>query len=446
MNNMKVQMLSRKLIRPSSADHPKTMTFSLLDQIGPPQFYGSCLFYYLPRNGDQGGDGGGNNVNNSARTNERLQESLSETLTLFYPFAGRHSIDNLFVDCNDEGAEYLEAQVSNCSLSQLLKGGLLKTELNRQLFPHVLPSEYRPDIPILKVQCNFFECGGLVVGVTLWHKIADAFTFFTFIKSWATACRLGIELVPSPNFELATFFPPGDLSSLKTMVPRKSGEEKIVEKKFVFDGLAISNLKAVATASGQLMHQPTRVEVVTALLWKALIKVSQARHGKLRPSFLAFSVNMRGKTMAALPENCCGNLVGVAAAKHIPEDGENNETVQLGPLVSRLHEGIRRRVAECAQVLNGDDLLAMTNRSYQEMGEALENEGFDFFVIVSWCRFPIYEVDFGWGKPIWAHTTEQSLLLSDTVDGDGVEAWIGLDENSLQLFEQDPDIIAFTTN
>ncbi|KAJ4848618.1 hypothetical protein Tsubulata_016184 [Turnera subulata] len=448
MNNMDVQILSRKLIRPSSADHPKTMTFSLLDQIGPPQFYVSCLFYYLPSNGgDQGRDGGGNNVNNSARTNERLQESLSETLTLFYPFAGRHSKENLFVDCNDEGAEYLEAQVGNCSLAQLLKDGLLESELRRHLFALVLPSEYKQNTPVLKVQCNIFECGGLAVGVTLWRKIADAFTFFTFINSWATACRIGIEHVPSPNFELATIFPPGDLSSLKTIVPRKS-EGNIVEKKFVFDGAVISNLKAAASALGQLKHQPSRVEVVTAFLWEILIKVSQARHGKLRSSFLAFSINMRGKTMAALPENCCGNFVIVAAAKHIPEDGEE-ETVKLEPLVSKLHEGIRRRIADCAEVLNGDDLLTLTNRSFQEMGEALKDEESDFFVIVSWCRFPMYEADFGWGKPAWASyvsTPAQRILLSDTVDGDGIEAWIGVDENSLQLFEQDPDIIAFTTN
>ncbi|GMP97598.1 hypothetical protein CsSME_00045784 [Camellia sinensis var. sinensis] len=45
---------------------------------------------------------------------QRLKVSLSETLTHFYPLAGRFR-DNLAVDCNDEGVEFFEARVINCS-------------------------------------------------------------------------------------------------------------------------------------------------------------------------------------------------------------------------------------------------------------------------------------------------------------------------------------------
>lgn len=62
----------------------------------------------------------------------------------------------------------------------------------------------------------------------------------------------------------------------------------------------------------------------------------------------------------------------------------------------------------------------------------------------SWCRFPFYEADFGWGKPVWVSIASlpagNSAVLIDTRDGDGIEAWISLDEKDMAVFQQDQDI------
>ena len=71
-----------------------------------------------------------------------------------------------------------------------------------------------------------------------------------------------------------------------------------------------------------------------------------------------------------------------------------------------------------------------------------------FFMFTSWCRFPIYEADFGWGKPDWASDAGSSLemvTLMDDKHGDGIEAWVNLKENDMYVFEQDQDIVTFTT-
>ena len=55
----------------------------------------------------------------------------------------------------------------------------------------------------------------------------------------------------------------------------------------------------------------------------------------------------------------------------------------------------------------------------------------DIYNFSSWFWFPLYEVDFGWGKPIWVSTRAKTLemvILNDTKDGDGIEAWVSLDE------------------
>ncbi|KVH90234.1 Chloramphenicol acetyltransferase-like domain-containing protein [Cynara cardunculus var. scolymus] len=63
-----------------------------------------------------------------------LKNSLSQTLTQYYSFAGRHAkIASAYVDCNDEGAEFLEASV-NGTLSNFLQNSLHE-DLD-QFFPY----------------------------------------------------------------------------------------------------------------------------------------------------------------------------------------------------------------------------------------------------------------------------------------------------------------------
>lgn len=35
------------------------------------------------------------------------------------------------------------------------------------------------------------------------------------------------------------------------------------------------------------------------------------------------------------------------------------------------------------------------------------------------------------------------ISLFDTKDGDGIEAWLGLNENDMTEFERDPDILTY---
>lgn len=64
----------------------------------------------------------------------------------------------------------------------------------------------------------------------------------------------------------------------------------------------------------------------------------------------------------------------------------------------------------------------------------------DYLSMVSWCNFGLYGIDFGWGKPMWITKCDggsagaetpymNALWLMDTREGDGVEAWLTLDQN-----------------
>ncbi|KAL3585187.1 hypothetical protein D5086_012054 [Populus alba] len=90
--------------------------------------------------------------------------------------------------------------------------------------------------PLVMVQFNMFECGGLAIGISIAHRIADAFTIGTFISAWATACRIGSDKVHCrPSFQLGSLFPPKQMPSSSTGTAPGT-DIKIIRRRFVFDG------------------------------------------------------------------------------------------------------------------------------------------------------------------------------------------------------------------
>jgi 5-bromo-4-chloroindolyl phosphate hydrolysis protein len=120
---MEVQLISRKLIKPSvqTPPHLQNLNISFLDQLAP-SLNVTNIFYYTNNH----------HVNNI----EDLEKSLSEILTLFYPLAGRYIEDNLSVDCNDEGVEFLEAKVDGVDLTQIIQQD---PNSNLDLLDHFVP-------------------------------------------------------------------------------------------------------------------------------------------------------------------------------------------------------------------------------------------------------------------------------------------------------------------
>ena len=59
----------------------------------------------------------------------------------------------------------------------------------------------------------------------------------------------------------------------------------------------------------------------------------------------------------------------------------------------------------------------------------------------SWCRFPVYEADYGWGKPVWFSTTtlpyKNVVILMSTQCGEGIEALINVVEEDMAMIERE---------
>jgi hypothetical protein len=180
---------------------------------------------------------------------------------------------------------------------------------------------------------------------------------------------------------------------------------------------------------------PSRVEVVTALLWKALIGVAQAKHGKLRPSLLTLPLNLRGKVDLLITENSFGNLYRMVGVRFNPKESSS----EMHHLVRLLNDAVNKANKDCEKVVNSDDVIAMVSNSMEEIHNGARNGDLDICVVPSWCKFPFYQIDFGFGKPTWfssVHKPLEIVLLVDTKFGTGIEAWVSLEVENMLQFQQ----------
>ncbi|XP_038686643.1 stemmadenine O-acetyltransferase-like [Tripterygium wilfordii] len=424
---MKVEIVSRETIKPSSStpSNLTTFQFSLLDQFFSATYIHSILFYPTT-----------NDTNRHIDVNKRchvLKTSLSKTLTMYYPFAGRIK-DHNSIDCTDEGAMFIETRV-NCPLSDVLRNPNFDQFKEFQPLEVGLPTATGTST-LLFVQANFFECGGMAIGVRLVHKIADATTFMTFMKIWASIAREADEVANLELFAGAILFPPMDYKFPSIADVPLIRYESCVLKRLLFSASNIDALKAkIASTSVQ---QPTRVEAITALIWKCAMTASRSIKGTCsRPSLCTHAINLRKRLSTPLSEYSIGNILTVITAKFLETE------IELQSLVLKL----RKEVKELK--VNREEISDHMKKIMEIKSSGKESGVVDAYYFSSWCRMPVYEADFGWGKPTWISfinfKVPNIVYFVDTREGDGIEAWVSLREDEMAIFEHNEELLSFAS-
>ncbi|CAK9143470.1 unnamed protein product [Ilex paraguariensis] len=368
---------------------------SNLDQIAQ-SVYIPIILCYSPQFGSK---------TDPTQKHNSLKQSLSETLIPFYPLSGRIK-DDFFIDCDNTGVEYVEAQ-AHAQLSEFLP-----------VEPYSSTGTVKETL--LAIQINFFDCGGMAIGINMSHKIADGSSLITFMNAWASKSR-GDSKYLGPNFDIDSLFPPRDLSGF---IPSAVlSKEKIVTRRFVFDKSKLKILKKSACSGAEsIVKDPTRVEAVSAFIWSHFIEVANAKAKMDSKKLFAavHAVNLRPKMNPPLSDHAFGNLWSFALANAIRKINED--------YVKKLQDG--------------DDYLNFLKRSKEQFSRG----DLEFCNFSSWCRFPVYEVDYGWGKPVWVCTTampfKNVVILMSTRDGDGIDAWVNMVEDNMAMLEHDHKLLS----
>ncbi|XP_004292913.1 PREDICTED: vinorine synthase-like [Fragaria vesca subsp. vesca] len=472
---MEVQIISQEYIKPSSPTPPhlNTYKFSLLDHLMPPVYVPMILFYppVSPP------------ISTSSERSQALKQSLSETLTRFYPLAGRIR-SNLCIDCNDEGAYYIEAKVESHDLSEFLQHPDLS------LFPKLVPPfnsllDYTDQLTnptttpgggpdVVMVQVTNFACGGFVIGVYVSHMIVDGVAISTFLQAWAAATaqnQSGDQCIHVlPSFDGATLFPPihdeqGKFAhpteaTMRGLYRRFAKKGRCVNKRFVFEASAVAKLKELAATSS--LQNPSRVEAVSAFIWKCARAAWKAKSGRSAPSLITHAVNLRRRADPNLPQNSMGNFVCLTGA--IANECHGEEELELSSLVSKMREATSKVNGDLVAKLQDQGRLETLSKVFQDMADAIalsttngdDKVEMNFIGYTSIAYSGVYDADFGWGKPLWVAPVHEPcheafsvnvVRLMDTGEwgNNGFEAWISLAEEEMILLQSNQDLLAFAS-
>nr|XP_043614346.1 acyltransferase Pun1-like [Erigeron canadensis] len=432
-------IVSKEIIKPSSPtpSHLKTYNLSVFDQSVSSTFIPMVTFF--PNTGIYA---------SSHEKISHLKNSFSQTLTKYYPFAGRHAkIAPTYVDCNDDGAEFLEASIDSTLLGFLQKS---QHEDLDQLFPYGRiwnQWNQRSDgvqddqvIP-LAVQCNHFTCGGLAVAASFSHKIADASSLIHFTNDWARKTRQKDEsLVDNePHF---IQFNNTNINFSEFLLDRSND---YVTRSIIFPNSKINKLKhkviTMTTESGKPILNPTRVDVLTWLLYKCAVKAATKNNlGHFEPTALAHPINIRGKMIEPLPDNSVGNIL-LTMDIQTKNEGEMKPDLIIGELQQhkmqiRAIKNIESAFAHLQNVISEADFEEQILKRFRNA-----------YICSSLCRSSIYSIDFGWGKPIKAtlggNLTKNSFVLMDTPNNEGIEALVCLGKQDMEVFERDHELLSF---
>ncbi|XP_019158329.1 PREDICTED: salutaridinol 7-O-acetyltransferase-like [Ipomoea nil] len=361
---LKVEIHQKENVRPFSPT-PQSLRNYKLSQIDQVQgtHYTSMLFFY-------------NSAGAHHHDYDELKQSLSKTLSVFYPLAGRVK-DGMTIESNDEGVDFVRANVTNYDLSDLLR--ICTVDHLLQLLPFdPYPMDFDPSQPMLGVQVNKFPCGGTAVAICLWHGVADAAAIGGFAQTWSAINRGegggGGNLV----VDATAIFPPAlnfDFSAPTSSVARsvKSNQGKYSKKRFVFRKEEIERMRDEYILPDR--RRPTSVEALSAFLWAAVIRAND-QNAKMH--ILILFTDLRKRLNPPFQSMCLGNIVYLTAARWM-SDGAGGVTAQS--LVGKIREAIMKVTGEHVSKIEASGGLTTEMEKIAAFGV----DKIKFFVISSLC-------------------------------------------------------------
>ncbi|CAO2162347.1 unnamed protein product [Urochloa humidicola] len=275
--DLHVRVVSRRLVMASDPSlQPHVLTVSNLDLIPETIQVGMLCVYPKPPA-----------VADFAAVIAAFEAGLPSLLNQFFPLAGRIATNPSSglpeVHCHNQGAELVvgEAGVALATLDY----ADMSSSLGRIQLP------YGTDVA-LSVQVVWFACGGFTVAWSTNHLLVDGCAVSSLVSAWSELSLSG-TLSPGsrPNHDRAVFRPraaPSYAAALdEAFTPARAErqvnaltyERSAVERLYYIEASDIARLREAASRNGR---RATRVEAVSAYVWKALAGVVGAADPRCR--------------------------------------------------------------------------------------------------------------------------------------------------------------------
>ncbi|KAK3031379.1 hypothetical protein RJ639_036087 [Escallonia herrerae] len=347
-----------------------------------------------------------------------LKLSLSRTLNHFPALAGRlstHQNGHVYVLCNDTGVEFTHSKAPHLFTEQILSGPDDVHCCFKQFFAFDNTLSYAGHHkPIAAVQVT--ELGDAVfIGCTVNHAVVDGTSFWNFFNTFAEVCK-GVKTIPkSPDFRRNCVFNSPAVLPVPAGGPAAtfSGDEPLRERILHFSREAILKMKfranspvqkpdmsdlgcnnngwkTVSGCNGKLnvTSEISSFQSLCAQLWRSVTRARKLEGTKTTTFRMA--VNCRHRLEPKLEPLYFGNLI------------------QSIPTVARVDELLSRDLSWGADLLHENvvthDNVAVRRgvKDWESNPRLFPLGNFDGAMITmgSSPRFPMYDNDFGWGRPL----------------------------------------------
>ncbi|XVF55123.1 hypothetical protein PTKIN_Ptkin06aG0011000 [Pterospermum kingtungense] len=351
-----------------------------------------------------------------------LKQSLSTTLSHFPPLAGRlttYPDGHVYITCNDAGIDFLVAKSPELSIHHdILTPGDVPNSV-KEFFTFDKTLSYSGHFkPIAAVKVTEL-LDGVFIGCTVNHAVTDGTSFWHFFNTFAEITKGASKISKSPDFcrntvfntQAVLKFPPGGPTVTF------AGDEPLRERVFHFSREAILKLKYRAnygclltkqtnnsevlgklgndswkSVNGKLKHnnntEISSFQSLCAQLWRSVTRARKLEQTKTTTFRMA--VNCRHRLEPKLEPYYFGNAI-----QSIPTLAQAGELLakDLSWGADMLHKNV---------VAHDDDTVRRGVEDWEMQPRLfpLGNPDGASITMGSSPRFPMYNNDFGWGRPL----------------------------------------------
>lgn len=381
----------------------------------------------------------------------RLEHSLGTVLGKYPLLAGRLRKDNQglpYVDGNDAGVAF---RVRQCAGPMPPYGPRL--HMARQLRSFHTPiypwNIFRPTCPLMNVDVNRFDDGGVVLSITVAHSVMDGTAFWQFMLDWAETARGGDT--PPRSMDRSILITTGqahlDTPYTRHYVYEMGQWERIrLFARFAWQHLfrldkgvyripadTIEQWKRQAKLEHPDSDGVSTTELVAAHCLKVMAPLWSGHHDRC----LGLVIDLRYKRRLRVPRHYFGNALGHGEVMYSPEELASGSMAALA-LKSRMpadrltHEDLLGYLGLMERARQKKQLTRLMMRSVAR--------SLDGGLVLNACsHFPIYDIDFGTGKPSWHDAVRvvfRMLMVIATPQGDGgVDIHLTATRQELALFD-----------
>ncbi|MCL7045720.1 hypothetical protein MKW94_022579 [Papaver nudicaule] len=407
-----------------------------------------------------------------------LKLSLAKTLSHFPALAGRMKTDSsgfVHIDCNDLGVDFVEANATHLSIRDVLPPHNQHSNdvpaVVKEFFTYDGVVSYEGHFkPLAAVQVTeLFD--GVFIGCAVNHAVTDGTSFWNFFNIFAEITKGAKKITKQPDFtrnyvkdsQAVLRFPDGNPKVTFDV------DAPLRERIFHFSRESILKLKSKANnfkkfengyevigklsndqnqnPNGKVTTAPVNptVEIssfqsLSAQLWRSVTRARKLPGSK--PTTFRMAVNCRHRLEPRIDPYYFGNAI------------------QSIPTIAPVGELLSRDLCWGAEMLNKNvrahnhDTVVQGVEEWEKNPRCFPLGNFDGASITmgSSPRFPMYDNDFGWGRPLAvrsgkANKFDGKISAFPGRDGGGsVDLEVCLSPDTMSGLENDTEFMQYVTD